>query len=65
MTELSLVKPSSAELPPYVAALERGWSPDNVILACGGVLHDRFRKPAVYGDVVGLRCRIDVSNVRA
>lgn len=33
MTELSLVKPSAAELPHYVAALERGWSSDPVRLA--------------------------------
>ena len=30
MTEVTLVKPSSAELPGYTAALEKGWSPDNV-----------------------------------
>jgi len=27
---VSLLKPALAELPAYVAALERGWSPDNV-----------------------------------
>ncbi len=30
MTLALLVKPSLAELPSYVAALERGWSPDNM-----------------------------------
>ncbi len=30
MSDLRLVKPSLAELPAYVAALEKGWSPDNV-----------------------------------
>ena len=32
MPDLRLVKPSSAELSAYAAALERGWSPDNVRL---------------------------------
>lgn len=32
MTALRIVRPSAAELPQYVAALERGWSPDNVRL---------------------------------
>ena len=30
MSALRLVKPSRAELPGYEAALQRGWSPDNV-----------------------------------
>jgi predicted acetyltransferase len=30
LSELSLQKPSLEALPQYVAALERGWSPDNV-----------------------------------
>ena len=30
MTQAVLVKPSLAELPSYVAALEQGWSPDNM-----------------------------------
>lgn len=30
MTGTRLVRPTLAELPEYVAALERGWSPDNV-----------------------------------
>ena len=30
MPELRLVRPSPAELPAYAAALERGWSPDNI-----------------------------------
>ena len=33
MTNLRLVRPSQAELPQYRAALERGWSADNVRLA--------------------------------
>ena len=32
MTDLRLLKPSRAELPQYKAALERGWSPDNIRL---------------------------------
>jgi len=32
-TEIRLVKPAPAYLPAYRAALERGWSPDNVRLA--------------------------------
>ena len=30
MSKACLVKPSATELPAYLAALERGWSPDNV-----------------------------------
>ncbi|MBL8688856.1 MAG: GNAT family N-acetyltransferase [Rhodospirillaceae bacterium] len=33
MSALRLLRPTAAELPDYVAALERGWSPDNVRLA--------------------------------
>jgi predicted acetyltransferase len=33
VNDLRLVKPAVAFLPAYVAALERGWSPDNVRLA--------------------------------
>ena len=32
MTDLRLLKPSRAELPQYKAALEQGWSPDNIRL---------------------------------
>ena len=30
MKEVTLVRPSLAELPGYIAALDKGWSPDNV-----------------------------------
>ena len=33
MTEITLIKPCRELLPAYIAALERGWSPDNVRLA--------------------------------
>ena len=33
MPVLRILKPTAAELPEYVDALERGWSPDNVRLA--------------------------------
>ena len=30
MTEIELLRPTTALLPGYVSALEAGWSPDNV-----------------------------------
>lgn len=58
---LALMLPEARALGlPYV---ELTTSPDNlasqrVILACGGVLLKRFRKPAAYGGAEALRFRI-------
>ncbi len=48
MTDLRLVKPSRAELPDYVAALERGWSPDNIRL--GAAAKEELEKIAADAD---------------
>ncbi len=60
------------QLLPYAMAEGLAWidittDPDNlasqrVIVANGGVLVDRFRKPAQYGEVDGLRYRIVLAN---
>jgi predicted acetyltransferase len=49
-----------------LASIELTTDPDNVasqrvILACGGRLIERFRKPAAYGEAEGLRFRIDLA----
>ena len=65
---MRLVRPAHVHLPSYVAALEKGWSPDSlrgaeaasrrVIALNGGVLVEQFTKPAAYGSAPGLRYRI-------
>ena len=76
MTEVSalplqLVWPSREHLPSYVAALERGRSPNNlrpkqqVIRANGGVLVEEFVKLPGLGGTPELRFRIDVRGLDA
>ncbi len=48
MTDLRLVRPSRAELPDYVSALERGWSPDNIRL--GAAAKEELEKIAADAD---------------
>jgi len=59
MTQALLVKPSIAELPSYVAALEQGWSPDNMRQAVAG---EHLHK--ITADALGFLASLDAPDAR-
>jgi predicted acetyltransferase len=60
ITDLKLVKPALDFLPEYVAALERGWSPDNIRPAAA-----RDNLEAIEKDPVGFVERLDDPEAKA